>query len=77
MQLTPQFVVLTEQLGVFLFELADAQGRWWQRCDLFWRESKGGLELGHGLLKLRRDNRCREMEAKLWGLVPSLLTCSM
>jgi hypothetical protein len=50
--LAAQFVVFAEQLGVVLFELADTQGRWWQRGDLFWGERECGLELGHGLLEL-------------------------
>lgn len=51
-QLTAELLILAHQLGVFLFELADAQRWWWQRRDLFGRERERGLELRHGLLKL-------------------------
>jgi len=51
-QLAAELLILAYQLGVFLFELADAQRWWWQRRDLFGRERERGLELGHGLLKL-------------------------
>ncbi|KAH9166277.1 hypothetical protein EDB89DRAFT_1910777 [Lactarius sanguifluus] len=42
-RLAPWLIILAEQLGVFLFELADAQGRWWQRGDLFWRVREHGF----------------------------------
>jgi hypothetical protein len=52
MQLATELIVLTHELRVFLFELADAQ-RWWrQGRDLLWRERECRLELGHGLLEL-------------------------
>ena len=52
MQLTAQLLILAYELGIFLFELADAQRWWWERRDLFGRESKRRLEFSHGLLKL-------------------------
>jgi len=52
MQLTAQLFVLAYQLCIFLFELADAQGWWWERRDLFGRECERRLELGHCLLEL-------------------------
>ncbi len=52
MQLTAELLILAYELGVFLFELTDAQRGWWERRDLFGRKSKGRLELRHGLLKL-------------------------
>jgi hypothetical protein len=52
MQLTAHLFILAYELGIFLFELADAQGWWWEGRDLFGRERKRRLELRHGLLKL-------------------------
>jgi hypothetical protein len=52
MQLTAQLFILTYDLGVFLFELADAQRWWWESSDLFGRERKRRLEFCHRLLKL-------------------------
>jgi hypothetical protein len=51
-QLATELVVLAHELGVFLFELADAHRRWRQGRDLLWRERERRLELGHGLLEL-------------------------
>jgi hypothetical protein len=60
-QLAAQLIVLTMELRVFLFELADAQGWWWERSYLFWREREGCLELRHGLLELQiKYNRFRQ-----------------
>ena len=56
MQLTAQLFILAYELGIFLFELADAQRWWWERRDLFGRERKRRLELCHGLLELCEDD---------------------
>jgi hypothetical protein len=52
MQLTAQLFILAYELGVFLFELADAQRWWWKGRYLFGRECKRRLELRHRLLEL-------------------------
>ena len=83
MQLTAQLFILAYNLGIFLFELPDAQ-RWWrERRDLFGRESKRRLELRHGLLKLWADGklnkrvRCYVWEGSSYLLDVGLSFCAM
>jgi hypothetical protein len=81
MQLTAHLFIFAYELGVFLFELADAQRWWWERRDLFGRERKRRLELRHSLLELHISNinkrvRCYVREGR-YLLDVGLSFCAM
>jgi len=75
MQLTAQLFILAYKLGIFLFELANAQRWWWEGRDLFGRERKRRLELRYGLLKLTPWDRKSMSECRI--VCGRGVTCSM
>jgi hypothetical protein len=77
MQLTAQLFIFAYKLGIFLFELADAQRWWWERRDLFGRERKRRLELRYGLLKLYNSTGRQVNERVRCYCAGEGVTCSM
>ena len=76
-QLTAQLFVFAYELGIFLFELADAQRWWWERRDLFGREGKRRLELRYRLLELYDSTAKVNKGAWPCHHIGVFVTCSM